>query len=169
MSDFMESAKNFVNSVASRTGWEAQKQMRVRNKQTELEKLLEQRRKLLDELGQTALTLYQQGALTDAQMSRTCAGILELDHDVNKRDTELQEIKNEVYPAEQFAPKPTADYTPPPVSPNSPPPASAPSSFTPPANAAGSASGGATVPCPKCGSLVRPNALYCRGCGAKLR
>ena len=30
MSDFMESAKNFVNAAVSRTSWEAQKQLRLR-------------------------------------------------------------------------------------------------------------------------------------------
>jgi hypothetical protein len=44
MSDFMESAKNFVNAAVSRTGWEAQKQMRLRGKQGELDTLLQQRR-----------------------------------------------------------------------------------------------------------------------------
>ncbi|HEX4208417.1 MAG TPA: hypothetical protein VHZ51_30270, partial [Ktedonobacteraceae bacterium] len=43
MSDFVESARHFVNSAVSRTGWEAQKQLRLRNKQGEIDKLLEQR------------------------------------------------------------------------------------------------------------------------------
>ena len=47
MSDFLESAKSFVNSAVSRTGWEAQKQLRVRNKQSEIDKLLQQRQQLL--------------------------------------------------------------------------------------------------------------------------
>ena len=61
MSDFVESAKNFVNAAVSRTGWEAQKQLRVRSKQSELDKLFEQRQKLLNELGLIAINLYQQG------------------------------------------------------------------------------------------------------------
>ena len=85
MEDFLESAKSMVNAAVSRTSWEAQKQMRVRSKQTEVEKLLEQRQQLLDELGQIAINLYQQGKLTDQQLSRLCASIQELDHDVQNR------------------------------------------------------------------------------------
>ena len=55
MADFLESAKSMVNAAVSRTSWEAQKQMRVRSKQTEIDKLLAQRQQLLDELGQIAM------------------------------------------------------------------------------------------------------------------
>ncbi len=58
MADFLESAKSMVNAAVSRTSWEAQKQMRVRSKQTEIDKLLAQRQQLLDELGQIAMNLY---------------------------------------------------------------------------------------------------------------
>src|SRR5215469_14875971 len=124
MSDFIESAKNFVNAAVSRTGWEAQKQMRLRNKQSEIDKLLEQRQQLLNDLALTAMNLYQQGALTDAQLSRLCASVIELDHDVRGRETQLQDIKNEAYPVDQFAqPSSTPNYAPPSVNPtNSTPP-----------------------------------------------
>jgi hypothetical protein len=157
MSDFVESAKNFVSAAVSRTGWEAQKQLRVRSKQSELDKLFEQRQKLLNELGLIAINLYQQGALSDPQMARLCASIIELDTDARNRETQLQEIKSETYPADQFAPAPTTNYTPP-VSPTpaaSPPPTSG---ATPQAQQ-----------CPNCGNPVRPNSLYCRSCGAKIR
>ncbi len=156
MADFLESAKSMVNAAVSRTSWEAQKQMRVRSKQTEIDKLLEQRQHLLDELGQVAMNLYQQGRLTDQQLSRLCASIQELDHDVQNRETQLQEIKKEVYQANQFAPTATPDYTPPASSPASPPPQPAPS-------------GAKSLNCPVCGATLRPNALYCRSCGTKLR
>src|SRR5437660_754976 len=158
MSDFVESAKNFVSAAVSRTSWEAQKQLRVRSKQSELDKLFEQRQKLLNELGLIAINLYQQGALADPQMARLCASIIELDSDARNREALLQEIKNEAYPAEQFAPTPTTNYAPPPVSPTpaaSPPP-------MPGATPQGQS-------CPTCGNPVRPNSLYCRSCGAKLR
>ncbi len=166
MSDFVESAKNFMNSAVSRTGWEAQKQLRVRSKQSELDKLWDQRQQLLNELGSVAMNLYQQGSLTDAQLSRLCASIQELDHDARNREAQLQEIKNEVYPAEQFAPTPTANYAPPPTS--------QPVTQTPPPQSTSSAqptAGAATQmhPCPHCGQPVRVNALYCRSCGSKLR
>src|SRR6266566_7295182 len=118
MADFLESAKSMVNAAVSRTSWEAQKQMRVRSKQTEIDKLLEQRQQLLDELGQVAMTLYQQGRLSDQQLSRLCASIQELDHDVQNREAQLQEVKSEVYPANQFVPTATPDYTPPAASPS---------------------------------------------------
>ncbi|GAC1359274.1 MAG: zinc ribbon domain-containing protein [Ktedonobacteraceae bacterium] len=168
MSDFLESAKNIVNSAVSRTSWEAQKQLRVRSKQTEVDKLLEQRHHLVDELSQVAMTLYQQGALTDAQLSRLCASIFELDHDLRARETQLQEIKNEPYPTDQFAPGPTMNYAPP-------SPAPQPSASTRPDPAAQNSTPTGTQgqqnlqPCPQCGSPLRPNALYCRSCGAKLR
>jgi|SRR5438876_4073600 len=165
MSDFMESAKNLFNTAVNRTTWETQKQLRVRSKQTEIDKLMEQRHQLMDELGLVAMNLYQQGALTDSQLSRLCASIFELDHDAKKRETQLQELKNEPYPADQLGPAPTTNYAPPP-----PPP---PSSFTPGAGAtagAGPAAGTAGASsCPNCGNPLRPNALYCRSCGAKLR
>jgi hypothetical protein len=158
MSDFLESAKNFVNSAVSRTGWEAQKQLRVRNKQSEIDKLLQQRQQLLGELSQVSMTLYRQGTLSDPQLSRVCASIYELDHDLKTRETQLQEIKNEPYPISQLAPSPVTNYTPPPVSPSTP---SDPSQT--------GAQGQAGQACPQCGNPLRSNALYCRGCGAKLR
>src|SRR5437588_10027105 len=82
MADFVESAKNFVSAAVSRTSWEAQKQMRVRGKQGEVDKLLDQRRHLLDEVGQVVMNPYLKGALSDPQLSRLCASIMELDHDV---------------------------------------------------------------------------------------
>jgi DNA repair exonuclease SbcCD ATPase subunit len=156
MADFLESAKSMVNAAVSRTSWEAQKQMRVRSKQTEIEKLLDQRQQLLDELGQIAMNLYQQGKLTDQQLSRLCASIQELDHDVENRETQLREIKSEAYQANQFAPASTPDYTPPV------------SSSTPSASQTSKA-GGKSLLCPVCGTTIRPNALYCRSCGTKLR
>jgi hypothetical protein len=159
MADFVESAKNFVSAAVSRTSWEAQKQMRVRGKQGEIDKLLDQRRQLLDEVGQVVMNLYLQGVLSDPQLSRLCASIMELDHDVKNREGQLQDIKKENYAADQPVPPP--DYTPPP--------------FTPPSSSATSQSGrspGAgsqTEMCPTCGNVVRSNALYCRNCGTKLR
>jgi zinc ribbon protein len=147
MADFLDSVKRGVSAAVSRTSWEAQKQMRVRSKQTEIDKLLEQREQLLNDLAQTAIDLYQKGVLTDSHLSRLCASIQELDHDVQNRETQLMDIKKEPYPAQQLAPAPMADYTPPPVNP-------------PQVQAA---------ICPSCGNPVRPNALYCRNCGAKLR
>src|SRR5438270_13545497 len=82
MPDFVESMKNFANAAVSRTSWEAQKQLRVRSKQSEIDKLTDQRRQLLDEMAQITMNLYQQGLLTDAQLSRLSAGIMELDNDV---------------------------------------------------------------------------------------
>ncbi|SRR6266566_6068276 len=156
MADFLESAKSMVSAAVSRTSWEAQKQLRVRSKQSEIDQLLEQRQQLLDELGQIAMKLYQQGKLSDQQLSRLCAGIQELDHDVQNREVQLQEIKSEVYPASQFAPASPPDYTPPAAS----------SSPSAPQTAK---AGAQPQLCPTCGSTVRPNALYCRTCGAKLR
>jgi hypothetical protein len=162
MSNFIDSAKNMFSSAVSRTSWEAQKQLRLRSKQSEIDKLLEQRQKLLDQLAQVAMTLYQQGALTDAQLSRLCASVLELDGDVRRHEQQLQEIKTEAYPADQFAPAPTPNYAPPPVTATSMPQGNTP---TPEAQAVPQ---GQAV-CPKCSSQIRPNSLYCRNCGAKVQ
>ena len=170
MSDFIESAKNFVGAAVSRTSWEAQKQMRVRGKQGEIDKLMEQRQQLTDEIVQIALNLYQQGMLQDAQMSRLCASIVELDHDVRNREAQLQEIKKEAYQSEQFAPGPTMNYNPPPFSQQPQPPYTPPRPSAPPPNA-GSTQQGATQQatiCPNCGNPLRPGALYCRTCGEKV-
>ena len=118
MSDFVENAKNMVSAAVSRTSWQAQKQLRVRGKQGEIDQLMEQRQQLLDELAKVAMDLYQQSRLSDAQLSRLCASIQELDHDMQNRHTQLAEIKNEMYVANQFAPSATTNYAPPPVSPN---------------------------------------------------
>jgi hypothetical protein len=166
MADFMESAKNLFNTAVSRTSWEAQKQLRQRSKQTEIDKLMEQRRQLMDELGQVAMNLYQQGSLTDSQLGRLCASIFELDHDARKRETQLQEIKDEPYPADQLGPSPTMNYAPPSSSQPSTPPTPPPSA---PNAGAGPAAGAQLPHCPNCGSPLRSNALYCRSCGAKLR
>jgi uncharacterized protein YdcH (DUF465 family) len=154
-----------VSAAVSRTSWQAQKQLRMRGKQSEIDQLLEQRQQLLDELAKVAMNLYQQGTLTDAQLSRLCASIQELDHDMQNREVQLQEIKSEVYNAGQFAPSPTANYSPPPVSPTPPPP------NPQPGTRQGKTPKGAPQlqTCPNCGNPVRPNALYCRSCGAKMR
>src|SRR6266487_3498934 len=104
MADFVESAKNFVSAAVSRTSWEAQKQLRVRGKQGEIDKLVDQRHQLLDELAQIAMNLYQQGTLSDPQLSRICASIMELDHDVRNREAQLQDIKKEAYIGDQSVP-----------------------------------------------------------------
>lgn len=165
MSDFVESAKNFVNSAVSRTSWETQKQLRVHSKQGEIDKLLEQRQKLLDEMVQAAMSLYQQNLLSDPQLSRLCASVLELDNDVRKREQQLQDIKNEPYPADHFAPGPTTNYAPPPASPASSQPDPANPTYTP----GSQPDQQAMERCPKCGGTVRAGSLYCRSCGAKLR
>jgi hypothetical protein len=178
MSDFLESAKNLVNSTVSRTSWEAQKQLRIHSKQKEVDKLVEQRQQLMEDLGQTALTLYEQGALTDTKLSRLCASVLELDHDLRTREQQFQDIKAESYSADQFAPAPMTNYAPP--TPSTPsntatPPPSRPSQpyQAPNANVSGSYQTGAGAQnqsrCPQCGSPIRANSAYCRGCGAKLR
>jgi hypothetical protein len=169
MADFFESVKKGVSSAVSRTSWEAQKQLRIRSKQTEIDKLLEQREKLLNDLAQTAIDLYQKGALNDPHLSRLCASIQELDHDVQNRETQLLEIKKETYPAQQFAPGQTADYTPP--TPTYVPPAASPSGVPQPPVAPSPANQPRVQAaiCSSCGNPVRPNALYCRNCGAKLR
>jgi zinc-ribbon domain len=168
MADFVESAKNFVNSAVSRTSWEAQKQLRLRGKQGEIDKLLDQRQQLMNDLGMVAMNLYTQGKLTDSQLSRLCASILELDHDVKKHETQLQEVKVEIYPADQFAAAPTTDYTPPaPFAPQT--PGAPPTPGVPPSSPSGSPTAQATQLCPSCHNPLRPNALYCRNCGAKVR
>jgi hypothetical protein len=178
MSDFFESARNLVNSTVSRTSWEAQKQLRIRSKQKEVDKLVEQRQQIMEELGRVAMTLYEQGALTDVQLSRLCASILELDHDLRTREQQLEDIRTENYPADQFAPAPTANYTPPtssvPPRPATPPPSQpAQPSQAPRANVAGSYQAGSgtqdQLRCPQCNNPVRAHSLYCRDCGKKLR
>jgi hypothetical protein len=186
MSDFIESAKNFVNAAVSRTGWEANKQMRQRNKQVEIDKLLEQRQQLLNDLSLAAMNLYQQGALTDPQLSRLCASVLELDSDVRNRETQLQDIKGELYPADQLEPQsstpnytPSSSYGTPPASsassaspvyqsPSASPAYGTPSSAPKPTPVSPAGTTGSQN-CPTCGNPLRPNALYCRSCGAKLR
>lgn len=173
MSDFIESAKNFVGAAVSRTSWEAQKQLRVRNKQSEIDKLMEQRQQLTNDIVQIALNLYQQGMLHDPQMSRLCASIVELDHDVRSRDEQLQEIKKEAYQNEQYAPGPTMNYTPPPVTPQSPQPQQPfyqqrPAAPPPPTGAPQAGAASQTQICPNCGNPLRAGALYCRTCGEKV-
>jgi len=123
MADFVESEKNFVSAAVSRTSWEAQKQGRVRGKQSEIDKLVDQRRKLLDDLGQQAMNLYQQGMLSDAQLSRICAEILNVDQGLREREEQLKEIKKEAYQSEQ-----AASVTFPPLNNDFAPPASVPPS-----------------------------------------
>lgn len=174
MSDFFDSAKNFVNSAVSRTSWEAQKQLRARSKQVEIDKLVEQRVKLSEELSQVAMNLYQQGSLSDTQLSRLCASIFELDHDLRTREQQLQEIKDEGYPADQFAPNQPMNYAPPAANPGTNANAYTGQSqnaqpntpYTP--NSAGAPAQGQQL-CPQCHNVVRANSLYCRNCGAKLR
>ncbi|GAC1377794.1 MAG: hypothetical protein NVS4B7_10610 [Ktedonobacteraceae bacterium] len=164
MADFVESAKNFVSAAVSRTGWEAQKQMRVRSKQSEIDKLMDQRHQLLNELGQVSMNLYQQGALSDPQLSRICASIMELDHDTRNHEEQLQELKKESFPADQVASAPPTDYTPPTFTSSA-----SPTSSAYPQTGQPSQPGVQSQTCPTCGSPLRANSLYCRSCGTKLR
>lgn len=178
MSDFFDSAKNFVNSAVSRTGWEANKQLRLRGKQGEIDKLVEQRTQLTDELCQVAMNLYQQGALSDSQLSRLCASIFELDHDLRTREQQMQDLKNEPYPADQFAPGQPMNYAPPTANPGPNQPGTAPSSNPygagPNANYGSAPNAGAPASaqgqqlCPNCHQPVRGGSLYCRNCGSKV-
>ncbi|WP_069801868.1 zinc ribbon domain-containing protein [Thermogemmatispora onikobensis] len=176
MADFVESAKHLVSAAVSRTTWEAQKQLRIRNKQGEIDQLLKQRQLLLEELATAAMTLYQQGALSQPQLARICASIQELDADLSNREQQLQEIKNETYQPEQFAPQPPRDYTPPPVTPTAPTTQQAPTVGGAPGMTRASAGAGGSgtsraadkVPCPHCGQPVRVRALYCSNCGKKI-
>lgn len=165
MGDFLDSAKNFIGSTVSRTSWEAQKQVRVHAKQKEIDKLVQQRQQIMDEIGQVAMTLYQNGALTDTQLSRLCASVLELDHDLRTREQQFQDLKAENYPADQFAPAPAVNYAPP--NPSTPP-----TSSSPPSSGHQSGGGAANAPdpsrCPQCGNPIRAKSAYCRSCGAKL-
>jgi hypothetical protein len=162
MSDFVESAKNFVSSAVGRTSWEAQKQMRVRSKQNEIDKLVDQRHKLLDDLGQVAMSLYQQGSLYDQQLADICAKILQVDQDVRAHEEQLQEVKKESYSGDQQAVPPQPG----------PAPTGTGAGQQPfqggygPQNSQGQQS--QTQVCPHCGSIVRSNALYCRSCGSKI-
>ena len=171
MADFLDTVKSKVSSAVSRTSWEAQKKILVRSKQTEIDKLLEQREKLLNDLAQAAIDLYQKGALTDQHLARICASIQELDHDVQNRESQLFDIKKEAYPAQQLAPAQTMDYTPPTPT-YTPPAAPSPAAQQPatqrPAAPANQPKVQAVI-CSSCGNPVRPNALYCRNCGEKLR
>jgi uncharacterized protein YdcH (DUF465 family) len=170
MPDFLDSVKKGVSSAVSRTSWEAQKQLRVRSKQTEVDKLLEQREKLLNEITNSALELYQKGTLTDPHLTRLCASIQELDHDVQTRETQLLDIKKEPYPAQTLAPAPMQDYAPPSYAPGGASAASAAPSVSSSAPAAAPAAPSVQAAiCPNCKKPVRPNALYCRDCGTKLR
>jgi hypothetical protein len=184
LSDFLESAKNLVSSTVNRTSWETQKQLRIHSKQREIEKLVEQRQQIVDELGQVAMTLYQQGALTETQLSRLCASIFELDQGLRSREQQLQEIKGESYLADQFTPASPVDYAAPlssegepasekraPFSSSSGPtatPRSTADAYRQPVQGATPPSRG-QVRCPQCGSFVRENSLYCRSCGTKVR
>src|SRR5215472_5954070 len=168
MSDIVESAKSSMNAAVSRIGWEAQKQLRVRSKQSEIDKLMMQRRQLVDDLAQVAMKLYQQGILPDQQLSRLCASIIELDQDARNRETQLQDLKNEAYPANQFAPAPTLNYNP--LPPPPPPTINRGATGSSAQHTAGPYMPGAgpqEQTCSTCGSPVRANALYCRGCGTK--
>jgi hypothetical protein len=120
------------------------------------------------------MNLYQQGALSDTQLSRLCASIFELDHDLRTREQQIQEIKTESYPADQFAPSQPMNYAPPfSNQPGTPPP---PPNQNPAQNPIYTANPGTSNPvgaqgqqlCPQCHNPVRPNSLYCRNCGARV-
>src|SRR5260370_35478042 len=93
MSDFVESAKTSMNAAVSRISWEAQKQMRVRSKQGEIDKLMEQRHQLLDELGQVAMNLYQQVRVNAPELTRLCASVIDLHHDAADTHVQLQVLR----------------------------------------------------------------------------
>lgn len=168
MGDWLESAKNKFSSAVSRTSWEAQKRLKLHGKQSEIDNLLDQRFKLLEDLSQTALNLYVQGALTDSQLARISASIIELDNDVKKREGQLEELKQEKYPEDQLAPGQPTNYTPPPAS-NQQPGSGNQQPGTGYSGSQPGYTGTGYVKCPNCGTSIRSNAAYCRSCGAKIQ
>ena len=164
MSDFIETAKQKIGQGINRVSWEADKLRRTNAKQGEINTLKQNREQVIGDLSNTVLTMYREGSLTDPQLRQYCERVLELEGEMTTKSAELEQIRAEFYPGSQEARSGMG---------NSASTASASRTAKQPPGASAGAGragrGAGTVPCPTCGELVRPQALYCNKCGSRLR
>ena len=196
---FWDRAAKTAKDAADKAAFEGNKLVHIQREQGALNDLRGKAQARLCDLGRLALSLYQNGTLTDPSAAALAQEVADLEAQVNAQQAKIEGIK-----AEQYGSAPVAAYAPPasyspaptygaPAQPSAPPPepwSAAPPPPAPfdaappppaptfgPANVAPPpaptdvplAQSAATVECPNCHTQVRPDAAFCPECGTRLR
>src|ERR1051326_5832111 len=151
MSDFIESAKQALGRGMSRVSWEADKLRRANAKQSEVNTLKQDRDQIILDFSNTVLTMYRQGQLTDPKLGQYCERILEIESEMTTKASELEQIRDEIYPGQQEA-KASAGRS---SSAGSNARSANQSTGTSAGASRSAGSSGITVACPTCGEPVR--------------
>lgn len=156
MSDFFGKLKSGAGKVA----FEAEKMNRLNRAKGELEKVKTQIQAQYLKLGEMYYTQRATTGVTDSAYDEICQAIMDLEHQVEAKNEDIQHINAEVYapqvaqPPAQPAPAPAqtpATPTPTQTTPTSTPVAAATSKF-----------------CPNCGKEMPLETKFCPDCGTKV-
>lgn len=159
---FLDNLSKSVSQGIDRAKFEAEKLARIARIQGEL---AEQRRQIdakRMDLGDRAYDLYRAGQIQSATIAELTQGIDALRASLTLKEDELKSAQNEGYVEPVPTPSSAAQDVPisvvPPTMSGTPYPS---------ANEQGSASYG-KKPCPSCGFMLPPTAMFCPSCGSRV-
>jgi hypothetical protein len=167
MSDFFGKLKSGAGKVA----FEADKMNRLNRTKGELEKIKNQIQAQYLKLGEMYYNQRATMGLTGPAYDEICQAIVDLEHQVESKNEDIQRISAETYAPQgaQHTPQPVypgpAQYTSTPVPTQFPPPPD-PTQFTPPPAPVQNAA--TTKFCPNCGKEMPVAAKFCPDCGTKM-
>src|SRR5271157_5311095 len=109
---FWDKAAKAAKDAADRATFEANKLVRVQRKQGTLNDLRAKKQTRMGDLGQMALTLYHNGALTDPSIAALAQEVSDLEAQINAQQMKVDSIKAEQnMPAADVASAPPPAYT----------------------------------------------------------
>ncbi len=170
---WFDKALKSVQGTAEKAAFEADKLVRVRREEGALNEAQAKVQGKLAELGQAALALYRDGALTDPAVAGLAEEIVSLENQVKQQQDKLEAVRNEQYGVAtgQAAPAPAAPVA---AQPPATPPAAQP--YTPPSAPPVAppvedfqAAPTAMTECPNCHTPVKATAAFCPECGTRLK
>jgi len=157
MSDFFGKLK----SGAGRVAFEADKMNRLNRAKGDVEKLKSQIQSHYIKLGEMYYTQRASMGVTGSAYDEICQAIMNLEHQVETKNEDIQRINAEIYTPQVT--QPTAQTVAGPVqSPSTP----FPSQYTPPSAPVSAAP--TTKFCPNCGKEMPVETKFCPDCGTKV-
>lgn len=168
----MEDLMNRFRKGAGRVGFEAEKQRRVLQLQTELRGLRKQVEEGVVKVGEKALELYEQGQLDQADLAVVLEEVAALKAEIAQKEEEIEATK-----VEEFVPPPTSAKSTL-MCPQCDKPLSEGAVFCPecgseavevaPPEPETPAEPEAGLTCPNCGESLAEGAAFCHKCGTKM-
>ena len=168
----MEDLMKRVRKGAGRVGFEAEKQRRVLQLQTELRGLKKQVEEGIVKVGEKALELYEQGKLEKTDLGAVLGEVGALKSEIAQKEGEIEAAK-----VEEFVPPPAAAESTK-MCPQCDKPLAADAAFCPecgseavevvPPEPEAPAEPETGVTCPNCGESLAEGASFCHQCGTKM-